>query len=239
MSTLYNFYCDESCHLEGDGNDVMLLGAVWCPQENVKEINQRIRSIKQHNGISPFAEMKWSKLSEAKKQAYLELVNYFFDNNVLHYRGLIIVNKNALDHKRFTQTHDEWYYKMYFDMLKMVINPLDRYNIYLDIKDTNSAYKIQKLHEILSNNIYDFSKNIIKKIQTVHSREIQIMQLTDIFTGALSYKARDLSKVNAKVELIELLKSRSGYSLNKSTLYRENKFNIFYLHLEERDNENL
>lgn len=43
---LYNVYCDETCHLEHDGINVMVLGAIWCPQNKLKEINQRIRQIK-------------------------------------------------------------------------------------------------------------------------------------------------------------------------------------------------
>jgi len=31
MSENYNVYCDESCHLLGDEQEVMVLGAVWCP----------------------------------------------------------------------------------------------------------------------------------------------------------------------------------------------------------------
>ena len=26
----YNIYCDESCHLQNDNSNVMVLGAVWC-----------------------------------------------------------------------------------------------------------------------------------------------------------------------------------------------------------------
>ena len=36
---LYNVYCDETCHLEHDNSNVMVLGAVWCPQSKLKEIN--------------------------------------------------------------------------------------------------------------------------------------------------------------------------------------------------------
>lgn len=31
MSTGFNIYCDESCHLENDHQRVMVLGAVWTP----------------------------------------------------------------------------------------------------------------------------------------------------------------------------------------------------------------
>lgn len=36
---LYSVYCDESCHLEHDGINVMTLSAISCPQEKVKQIN--------------------------------------------------------------------------------------------------------------------------------------------------------------------------------------------------------
>ena len=36
---LYNVYCDETCHLEHDNSNVMVLGAVWCPQSKLKEVN--------------------------------------------------------------------------------------------------------------------------------------------------------------------------------------------------------
>ena len=66
----YNVYCDESCHLEHDKSKAMSLGAVWCPQNKLREINQRIKEIKARNGISPSTELKWTKVSPAKVQAY-------------------------------------------------------------------------------------------------------------------------------------------------------------------------
>lgn len=29
----YNVYCDESCHLEHDNSSVMILGAMYCPED--------------------------------------------------------------------------------------------------------------------------------------------------------------------------------------------------------------
>ena len=49
---LYNVYCDETCHLENDGINVMVLGAVWCPQRKLKEINQRINQVF-HDFVNP------------------------------------------------------------------------------------------------------------------------------------------------------------------------------------------
>ena len=38
---LYNVYCDETCHLEHDGINDMVIGAIWCPQNKLKSILRR------------------------------------------------------------------------------------------------------------------------------------------------------------------------------------------------------
>ncbi|HBT64802.1 MAG TPA: DUF3800 domain-containing protein, partial [Ruminococcaceae bacterium] len=186
----YNIYCDESCHLEHDGMNVMVLGAVWCPNDAVREINKCVRDIKKRNGVSPTAEMKWTKISPAKVQLYTDFVNYFFDDERMHLRAVIIPDKGSLDHERFGQTHDDWYYKMYFEMLKQILTREDLYDIYIDIKDTRSNHKAQKLREVLSNANYDFQQKIVRRLQPIRSEEVEIMQLVDILIGALGYANR-------------------------------------------------
>jgi hypothetical protein len=36
MTQVFNVYCDESGHLEHDPLGVMVLGAIWCPQEKTR-----------------------------------------------------------------------------------------------------------------------------------------------------------------------------------------------------------
>ncbi len=227
---LYNVYCDETCHLEHDGINDMVIGAIWCPQEKLHEINDRIRDIKRRNGILPSAEMKWIKVSPSKVMAYKDMVDYFFDDDDLHFRAIIIPDKSKLDHKAFNQTHEEWYYKMYFDMLKVILSPFDKYEIYIDVKDTHSYEKAQKLKEVCCNSMYDFSQSIISKLQPVRSDEIQVMQMVDILIGAVGYQNRifpdEFRKSKAKQEIVELIKKRSNYSLQRTTLYREDKLNL-------------
>lgn len=234
MSRTFNIYCDESCHLENDHQQVMVLGAVWCPLERVKEISEQIRAIKIKHDMPPSFEAKWTKISPGKKQLYADLVEFFFHNNDLHFRGLIVPDKSKLKHEAFQQNHDDWYYKMYFDMIKVILEPESHYHIYLDIKDSRSAIKIKKLHEVLCNSFYDFSCTIIERVQTVRSHEIEILQLTDLLIGALSYTNRALSTSQTKLDLISLIRERSHYCLTKTTLLRENKFNIFRWHANER-----
>jgi len=228
MSDTFNIYCDESCHLEHDHQKAMVLGAIWCPLEKSREIAVRLREIKQKHGMSPRFEVKWTKVSPAKTDLYLDLVDYFFDDDDLHFRALIVPDKSKLQHDAIPgQDHDTWYYKMYFDMLKVIIRPDARYRVYLDIKDTRGAEKTAKLHEVLCNNMYDFSRSVIERLQLVHSHEIEQLQLADLLIGAISYLNRVLHGNKAKEALIARIQERSGYSLTKTTLLREEKINLF------------
>ena len=227
MSLIFNIYCDESCQLQNDHQQIMILGAVWCPLEKTREIAIRIREIKRRHGLSPFFEVKWSKVSPAKQQFYIDLVDYFFDDDDLHFRALIVPDKTRLYCQDSVQDRDTWYYKMYFEMLRGLLIPSAKHQIYLDTKDTHSTIKIAHLCELLSDNMYDFKRNIIKRIQAIRSYEVEQLQLTDLLIGVVGYANRSLNTNTAKVALVERMQDRSHYNLTKTTLLREDKVNLF------------
>ena len=227
MKQIFNIYCDESCHLEHDGEKAMVIGGVWCSLSKKDEIFRRLREIKEKHGLSKRFEIKWNKVSKGQLNFYMDVINYFFDNSDLHFRVLVVPDKQGLNHKEFNQSHDTFYYKMYFNMLKTLFEPNYEYNIYIDIKDTRGQKKVERLHDVLCNNHYDFNRQMIKKVQQVRSEEIELIALADLLIGAVSYLHRGINTSEAKLKLIERIKARSGYNLTASTLYREDKFNIF------------
>ncbi|SOD03259.1 Protein of unknown function [bacterium JGI 053] len=226
MDPLTNIYCDESCHLEHDHQTVMVLGAVVCDGTKTREIAERIREIKERHGLRRDFEAKWTKVSPAKLPFFRDLVDYFFDDDDLGFR-VLIAEKGKLRHREFGQTHDEWYYKMYFTLLKALLVPGHRFHIYLDVKDTRGAEKVARLHEILCSSIYDFNRKIIGRLQMVRSHEVEQMQLADLLIGAMSYANRGLDTSPAKRALVARVRQRTGYNLRSTTLLREQKFNIF------------
>jgi hypothetical protein len=227
MKQSYNLYCDESCHLENDKEPVMVLGAIWCPKSQSKEISQDLHAIKRAYGLDQKFEVKWKKVGSKKVDLYKEFVNYFFNNNNLHFRCWI-AEKQGLNHHQYPgQNHDVWYYKMYFGMLKVIFSPYDEYFIYLDIKDHWGGMKVRKLHDVICNSMYDFNRNIVKHIQIMHSYETELLQLADLLIGAVSYVNRNQMGNRGKEELIGIIKKRSNYNLATKTLFKEDKFNIF------------
>jgi hypothetical protein len=229
----FNVYCDESCHLEHDGVSVMALGAVWVPAGLSRDIGLRIRDIKRKHGLAHDFEVKWSKVSPGKLDFYMALLDFFLDDDDQHFRGLVVPDKSILDHAKHGQDHDTWYYKMYFRLLNPVLNNENSYRIYLDIKDTLSERKVQKLGEVLSNAQYDFDRSIVERVQQVRSHEVEVLQVTDLLTGALTYANRKLDSSPAKNAIIARIRQRTRRTLVNTTVLGERKLNVLIWHPRE------
>ena len=222
----FDLFLDESCHLESDHLPVMCIGYTKVDREHYQTIKKDLKSIK-HKYHTP-TELKWHKVSDSRKDLYFELIDYFFDNPVW-FRSVLVKYKQKLDHDQFNQgSHDNFYYKMIYFLLRPN-NDHHQYRVYLDIKDTRGREKLNKIDEVFSN--YYQGNSPFIQFQHIHSHDNVFLQLTDLFIGAITYKARGLGEgPNAnpvKKEIVEYIEERSGYMLDEGTEPWEEKFNIF------------
>ena len=187
----YNIYCDESCHLQFDKINLMVLGGIRCGKRYTSSVNRDIIDLKVKFGLKPEDELKWTKISPSNEELFLALVDYFFCSSKLKFRGYVAKGKEDLKLSKFNG-YNEWYYKIYYRMLEYIlnINWSAKYNLYIDIKDTIGSEKISTLRNYLNRHFKN--RDIVNKAQLVHSDHIAILQLTDIFVGALSYRNRGL-----------------------------------------------
>lgn len=227
---MLSIYCDESGHLEHDSSNVMTIGGIYLPTFERKKIYKEIKEIKLNNNIPPHREIKWTKVSRAKATYYTDLVNYFFDNDLLHFRGVVIPDKKKLRHKEFNQTHDDFYYKMYYLTLTKILNLDQSIQVYIDIKDTNGLEKVNKLQTYLNNKAKSPEK--ITKIQQIRSHENSILQLADLIIGGITYKNRGLSENDTKLQLANLIHERSNCGIINKSNYQETKLNLLFFDKE-------
>ena len=223
MSKTFNLYCDESCHIEHDHKKFMFLGSISCAYPQVKRHCQRIADLKKEHNF--YAEIKWSNVSNSKLRFYSDLIDYFFDTD-LRFRA-IGVEKAKINCTEFGTEYDDFYYKMYYQLLHYRINTMYHYNVYLDIKDTLSAEKVRKLREILN-----IRFGVFRNIQNIDSKESLLMQLSDLLLGAISYNSNNEEKLNAaKVHLIEKIQRHTNNMNLSATNYSE-KLNLFFIDLK-------
>lgn len=225
-------YCDESCHLEHDNAKTMLLGAICCPAEEKKRICEEIRTIKKRHRISSWSEIKWTSVSPSKQSLYVDLINFFVQENSLSFRAVVIKDKSKLNHAKYNKgSHDLWYYKAYFYLLDAIICYNNEYTIFVDIKDTRGGPKVTKLREVLCNNIYDFKQDVIKGIFQIRSHESEILQLTDLIMGAISYYHNEHyqcpTSSKAKKAVVDALLGYYGQAISNGTSRGSSKIDIF------------
>lgn len=223
-NSTYNYYGDESCHLLNDNNKYMALGSICCPKEKSKMLSAEIREIKKKNGLSEKFEIKNTKVSMGAIDFYRELVNWFLSCDALKFR-VVLINKSLVDNKAHHQTHNDFYYKMYFTLFRYFLFGVTNY-IYLDYKDSQSYQRCAKLEEILNNT----NKNTPKKsfVNQINSTESNLIQLTDLLTGLVCYNANRRKSNPAKCELISILNTKLGIDLLSTTSFNDDniKFDI-------------
>lgn len=219
----FNFYCDESCHLEHDNFPYMLISYVSCAYNQLKIHSKNIRSLKEKYFFK--GEMKWSALSKSQYPFYNEIIEYFFATD-LQFRA-IVIDKSQIRNQDFNQSHNDFYDKMYYQLLIKKISSDNNYNIYLDIKDTRSYEKAKRLKAFLNMNYVS-----VRNLQIIRSYESELMQLTDVLMGAIGYYLRGENKVIAKNKIIEKIQSHCPFPITQSTPRNSKKFNLFFIDLQ-------
>ena len=200
----------------------MFLGSVCCAYPEVRRYSKRIQELKKVHNF--YAEIKWSNVSMSKIKFYLDLVDFFFDTKMTF--RTIAVEKSKIHCDDFNSTYDDFYYKMYYQLMNYHIDTLSRYNVFIDIKDTLSAYKVARLKDILNVRF-----GVFNHIQNISSKESVLLQLADFLMGAISYYVNDEQHKNsAKMQIIERIKRMSSIDKLDETNY-SSKFNIFYIRL--------
>ncbi len=221
MIDYLKIYCDESCHLENDNSKYMVIGGIACKASNKRHIVKKIKGIRDKYQFSDKLEIKWTKVSMRFIDMYKELID-LIQKEELVFR-CIVINKDKLDHEKYKSNHDDFYYKMYYFMLNYFSNDY-HYKIYIDKKDTKGYLKSKKLEEVLNNS----SHHLIDYEVLIHnSEEHQIMQVADLFIGAITYKNRELKGSKVKVEICNYLEKTFSVDLTKTSNLNRKCINIF------------
>lgn len=227
MSKTFNIYCDESTHMVHDGHPYMLLGCTSIAYPQIRMAKVAINEIK--NKYNCTDELKWTNVHEATYKMYAELIDWFFMND-LEFRA-VVVDKSQIDENRKDYTFNDFYFRMYYQLLHNKMNMDYTYNVYMDIKDTCSSDKLEKLRKIMEYN------PSIGRFQFIRSHESVLIQLADVLMGAINYnlryeKGEVEGRVRAKMKLIEKIKRHSNISLHKTTPLSRKKFNLFFISLK-------
>ena len=216
----------------------MCIGYTKIANEEYLNVKQSIKEIKLKHK-SP-TEIKWNKLSMSRWELYKELIDFFFASNI-EFRSVLVKNKKNLGPERFNrEDKNSFYYQTLIFLLNNKVSyGEDIYRVYLDVKDTRGKTRLELLQAELLEKHKDNSP--FKYFQHLHSNENELLQLTDLFIGAICYKSRPEYKIeNAskiKQMVVDYLEASSGYVLDDGTEPWETKFFIDDFQVKPLKNE--
>lgn len=223
--SVYKIFCDESCHLQHDGADVMVLGALHCSAEKSIDLTKRIKWLRHEYNYKP--EFKWSRLHKHQWPLYKAIIDTILDDAEVGFKATVVLSKNKLDHQQYNSgSHSTFYYKMFYYTLRDFLKEGHEYRVYLDYMDTVGAQKIKKMCEVLQAGT-NWQLNVGATI--VQSYEVQLVQVVDLLIGAVAYRNRtDIEKTSPiKNQFVTYIEQKIGTSLDYATPPWETKFNIF------------
>lgn len=235
LQKAYSIFCDESCYLQYDNNDIICIGAIVVPDEDLETYKNELKRIKRKYGI--LHELKWNTVSRTHLAMYDEILRYFFKSSMT-FRSVLIKNKSNI--QAHSLEHDE-YNRFYYSIIERLIRFSIRHNstsdnsyrIFLDLKDNNGKIKLVSIYSELTSMIG--MNDRIQSLQNIRSHESQFIQLADIIIGAISYKSRGLNGSEAKLHIVKFIEELSGYYLDQGSEPEDDKFAIYDFQPKKRN----
>ncbi len=225
----YTVYCDESRHSDAQRNPYMAIGGLWVPTNQKKQLTVDLRQLFNQHGLG--SEVKWTKTSNLKFDAYRAIIDFFFDNPI-NFRA-IVVEQDKLNYPKFKEGDEELgFYTFYYEMLIKWLDQPGAYNILLDFKKNRGDSHYEVLKRCLRNKVPVGSR--VSGLHVIDSYESPLAQVADLLTGAIAASWCNVLEGTPKARLAEYIASRAGKrSLREhSSSPAFHKLNIFRIILQ-------
>lgn len=228
-------YIDESSQSQ---HRYLVLGGVILPSGDARTITNLILEARLPE--LPQGEMKWGKVSRAKLDAYKRVVDVFFDprlHRTIEFHSLV-VDTTKVDHARFNQGSREIGFNKEVYQLAMKFGRLysSLFHIYPDRRTTTQ--RSEDLRLMLNRGIKksgDKRDWPYRRVQFRESEEVPLLQLADIFAGAVAYHLnghRNIAGASpAKISLSDYVLAKAHVSNVHRDTMMSGKFTIWHRRL--------
>jgi hypothetical protein len=227
MLVNFEIYCDESQQelLAGDAErrrgKRVVIGGLWIKADSRTQLKEAIKQLREQHQLR--GEFKWTRVSPSRQAFYCELVDLFFSAEYARFRALVLPAEE-LDAVQFHMGDAElMFYKFYYQLLHHWILDSNTYRVFVDTKTNRVGGRLRKLQEVLSS---ANRLSIIEHVQALPSEEVDLLQLTDVLIGAVSYRFHRRTSSSAKTAVVERVEEHIRHRIG-CTGCGEKKLNVF------------
>lgn len=229
----FDVYCDEAqpdvFTSAAPRAKYLMIGSLWLPSDMRDDAKEKIARLRKQHGV--WGEMKWTKISPSKAEFYLELIDLFMSyGSDMRFR-CIAVEHEHVNMGRHGNDEELGFYKFYYQVLHHWILDFNSYNVFCDQKPNRDRTRLHVLKKCLN---YANRNSEICNVQSLPSREVALLQLSDVLLGAASSRMNEtLRGGSAKEAVVQRLEARlDRRGVLGPTAASAKKFNIFKIKLE-------
>lgn len=220
-------FFDETGSINDKANRFFCLGMVKCMQPFF--LDSKIREVRERNHF--YDEIKWNTLSMAKSAVILDIIKAVFDTPGIYFSCIVIDKNNVNFEKEFDNNPYKAYQEFTEILLKQAIDENEILTILADFVTTpkNIKFEVDVKHNINKN----LDRLAIGGIHRVDSKGVNIIQIADLFIGAVSYSYKinlklvsgDKNKIRVLSAILRKLETKSfagGLSSKRFKVFEHN-----------------
>lgn len=230
-------YCDESSQTAAR---YMVLGALFVEEDARTKLEQAFRGIRGTQLAN--ATMKWEKVSDKYFSEYEQsalLIAKRGRVGMLEYHAMTL-DTTKFDHDTYNAGDDELgYYKFFFNLLKwrMIRHKGAVFYVTMDRRHNRKADRLEELKWYLNQHLVTYwSYEPVKSIVARSCKEVLLLQITDILTGAVAYHANKRDNKpdarRAKVKLAQALARGFGLPRLDVDMGSHTFYSVWHFRLE-------
>jgi len=174
-------FFDETGSINDKANRYFCLGMVKCMQPYF--LDQKIRLIREKYHF--YDEIKWNTISKFKLKIIKEIIDNVFDTPGIYF-SCIVINKDGVNFEKEFNNNPYLAYQIFTEnLLKQSINDDEVLTILADFITTpaNIRFEVDVKHNINA----ELKRLSIAGIHRVDSKGVNLIQITDLFIGAVAY----------------------------------------------------
>ena len=196
----------------------MVIGSLWIRAAHCTQVSDEIERLKQQAGERH--EIKWNATTKKTLPMYGQIVELTCGLRGVRYRA-IIVDQHILNHRLYNEGDPEMgFYKFYFQLLYQEITCRyqhfmleERYLIHPDERSDRQGERVQALRDCLNQSCrtrLEMRYDPVSSIDPFSSREHALMQMTDLWTGAIAASKNRSITATVKQSLLRLMEAKWG-----------------------------
>lgn len=227
--------CDESGINSSD--KYLVIGSAWTSKQGLCDFERKVTELRLKHKC--WGEVKWSKvggaMSDEMFQFYVDFITLAFQEIEVCHR-FIIVEKKLLDMRTYHNNSNELVQFKFFHLLisryaERFLDKQGKKSLHIVFDDFEQGKKAKDEKWLLKTrgHIERHLGGNIEHLQPCISHICSLIQLCDLFTGAIStFWNTSPSKIAPKKEeLIKHMEQKTGKKITAQTLPTEKNFNVW------------